>query len=178
MYLFFSFSFKIADPTGRYPRGSPLVGGASNMLYLIWTIFGGFILHFLLSNYLTVFLRPHYEKPVDTAADLINRGITPFLYPGANGYIPRMYNSSNPYWQELSQKLYIASDFEEYFEMNDGVIAEDSDGSTATIGTVPFTQTDNEYTKWYRGTELIKIGLQPYINHLTNKKWPLQKVLT
>ena len=51
------------------------------MIYLIWAIFGGFISHFLLSNYLSVLLKPSFEKPVDTASDLISRNITPFYAP-------------------------------------------------------------------------------------------------
>ena len=46
------------------------------MLYLVWAIFGGFILHFLLSNYLSVFLRPDYEKPVETAEDMVSQSDT------------------------------------------------------------------------------------------------------
>ena len=76
MLFNFYLSFKIADTTGRHPRASPSVGGASNMLYLVWAIFGGFILHFLLSNYLSVFLRPEYEKPVNTAEDMVSQSDT------------------------------------------------------------------------------------------------------
>ena len=70
------------DPTERLRQHTEGRTRASNLVFTIWAVFGGFILHFLLSNYLTVLLRPSYEEPVETAEDLIKRDITPFLGPG------------------------------------------------------------------------------------------------
>ena len=64
------------DRLRRYSEGRTL---SSNLVFTIWAVFGGFILHFLLSNYLTVLLMPSYEIPVETAKDLIKRDITPVL---------------------------------------------------------------------------------------------------
>ena len=44
-------------------------------------MFGGFLLHILLCNLLTVLLKPRYEEPVNSAHDLIERNITPFTGP-------------------------------------------------------------------------------------------------
>ena len=68
-------SIKILDVIERDPRDKVPVGRSSNLVFTIWAVFGGFILHFLLSNYLTVLLRPRFEKPVESAADLIARDI-------------------------------------------------------------------------------------------------------
>ena len=38
-------------------------------MYTIWAVFGGFILHFLLSNYLTVLLLPTHAHVVDVPDD-------------------------------------------------------------------------------------------------------------
>ena len=73
------FSLKIPDVTERLRRDSEGRTWSSNLVFTIWAVFGGFILHFLLSNYLSVLLRPSYERSVDTAADIIERDITPFL---------------------------------------------------------------------------------------------------
>ena len=140
-------------------------------------MFGGFILHFLLCNYLTVLLRPSYEEPVETAADLINRDIIPFYAP--NGEILRQLfgDSSDPNYQKIFQRLVIPKDWNEYDDMVRKVT---STGMFAKIGTVPGVPTgvvpEEEYNYWYRSSETIG-GVNPYVGHLTNKKWPFKKVI-
>ena len=151
------------------------------MSYLLWAVFGGFILHFLLANFLTVTLKPKYEKAVDTAADVLNRNITIVRFPGGESWIHYFANSADPVYRNLSQKIVIAKDWYEYnYIMVPGVIL---DGTTATIGTVPHfdiinvtsREIEGEYRKWYRSSERLP-GLTPYVGHQANKKWPLQKV--
>ena len=147
---------------------------ASNLVFTIWAVFGGFILHFLLSNYLTVLLRPSYEEPVEAAADLIKRDITPFYTPGGEIIRKVFADSSDPVYQELSQRLIIAKDWDEFNDMAHKVI---STGFFAEIGTNPgWPTTEEEYKFWYRSSETIA-GDFPYVGHLVNKKWPLKKVL-
>ena len=98
------------------------------------------------------------------------------MYPGAEGFADRFKLAEGAGWKELAQKLYITNTWGEYFDMYSGVIAEDSDGSTATMGPTP-KGSERDLAKWYVGTEPIP-GVQPYVNHLTNKKWPLRKVLS
>ena len=145
---------------------------SSNLVYTIWTIFGGFILHFFLSNYLTVLLRPSYEEPVESTADMIRRDITPFLWPGGEIHIKRFEASSDPNNQELSRRFIVAKDWDEY---NDFVLKVNSTGLFAEMGAFPtLWMVPEEY--WYRSSETIS-GSFPYEIHLSNKKWPLKKVL-
>ena len=141
-------------------------------------MFGGFILHFLLSNYLTVLLTPSYEEPVETAEDLIKRDITPFIYPGAGEMYKQIFAaSSDPIYQEISRRLVIAKDWAEYEEMVRQVI---STGLFANIENSPWCfnlyNCTEEFKDWYRSSETIAENY-PYSIHLTNKKWPLMKVL-
>ena len=168
------YSLKIPDVTERLRRNSVGRTRASNLVFTIWAVFGGFILHFLLSNYLTVLLRPSYEEPVETAADLIKRDITPFMQPGSDMFKQFFAASSDPVYQEISRRLVIAKDWDEYEDMVHKVT---STGLYADIGRVPwiFNSTE-EYKDWYRSSETIA-GNNPYPGHLANKKWPLKKVL-
>ena len=127
---------------------------------------GGFILHFLLSNYLTVLLKPIYEEPVETAADLIKRDIIPYYYPGAEFFRQFLAASPDPNYQELSEKLLIPKDWDEYAAT---VTKMFSTGSYAHIG--GFAK-----ATMYKSSETIG-GFNPYSLHLSNKKWPLKKVL-
>ena len=134
---------------------------------------GGFILHFLLSNYLTVLLRPRYEEPVETAADLIKRNITPILFPGSELWVEFFATSPDPVYQDLSRKFVIANDWDEFEDMVRKVI---STGSFADMGPLPWIFNSTEEMKdWYRSSETLA-GDYPYSGHLINKKWPLKKV--
>ena len=147
---------------------------ASNMLYLVWAIFGGFMLHILLCNFLSVLLRPSYEKPVETTKDLIDRDITPILVPGSEYIVQFFKNSPNQDFQELSKRIYIAKDRNEHDEL---VLKVVSTGSYADIGIRPdYWLVPKENRKdWYRSSESIKLG-SLFGGSLTNKKWPMLKV--
>ena len=137
-------------------------------------MFGGFILHFLLCNYLTVLLTPSYEEPVETAKDLLKRDITPFLWPGGEFMTQFFAASTDPNYQEISRRLVIAKDWWEYEEMVSKVI---STGMYADMASLPWIlNSTEEHDDWYRSTETIA-GTNPYVVHLSNKKWPLKKVL-
>ena len=107
----------IPDVTERHPTYSVGRTLTSNLVYTIWAVWGGFILHFLLSNYLTVLLRPSYEDSVETAADLIKRDISPFYIPGGEIMIDFFEASTDPVYKELSQRLIIAKDWDDYEDM-------------------------------------------------------------
>ena len=151
---------------------------SSNLIYTIWAVFGGFILHFLLSNYLTVLLTPSYEKPVETAEDLVKRNIT--LY-GDESLKQFLAASENENLKQLSRNFLIVKGMLEKDFMA-GVIEGKYDGKEygfygeyADIGRYPNTM-ERLFNKWYRSTETIPTT-SPYSVHLSNKKWPLKKVL-
>ena len=137
-------------------------------------MFGGFILHFLLSNYLTVLLRPRYEEAVETAADLIKRNLNPFVWPGGEIFKQVFAGSSDPVYQEISQRLLpkigmnILTCWAKWPPQSTGLFAQ--------IGTIPEDVPEEEFKDWYRSFETIA-GLYQYQIHLINKKWPLKKVL-
>ena len=187
---------------------------SSNLVFTIWAVFGGFILHFLLSNFLTVLLRPSFEEPVETAKDIIDRNIIPFAEPGERGEFYKQFfeNSPNEHYQKLSQNFFLPKSckHEKYYKK----FAEDDcgfggysykvaqatiTGEYATFGfdlpEVTFYNPKRGYlnkgdliqqsklyrtypsflNQWYMSSETIG-GLNPYMVHLLNKKWPLKKV--
>ena len=172
-YIFFcNYRFRIPNVTEKLKRDSEKRTLSSNLIFTIWAVFGGFILHFLLCNFLKVLLTPSYEEPVETAKDLIKRDITPFLWPGAGIFKQYFAASYDTNYQEISRRLVIAKDSDELEVMVRKVI---STGMFADIGTFPPVP-EEEFKDWYRSTETIA-GDYPYTVHLSNKKWPLKKVL-
>ena len=174
IFFFSLLSLKIPDVTERFRQGSVGETRASNLVFTIWAVFGGFILHFLLSNYLSVLLKPSYEIPVETTADLIKRDITPVVTPGGDIFVQLFAASSDPNYQEVSKRLVIPDDWDEYADVVRKVT---STGLFATLGTFPnWPVIEDQFHEWYRSSETIT-GLSVYGIHLTNKKWPLKKVL-
>ena len=145
---------------------------SSNLVFSIWAVFGGFILHFLLCNYLTVLLKPRYEEPVETTQDVIKRNITPFYTPDGAMFRQFFAASNDTNYQEISRRLIIPKDWDEFFGMMSKVT---STGMYALPHTIPWRVPEEEFKDWYMSTETIAIN--PYVGHLSNKKWPLKKVM-
>ena len=71
-------------------------GFASNMVLLLWCVCGGLLAHMLEANFLTILLKPNYEKFVDTAQDVLDMGLTVIFYPGYENTVELLKNS--PYY--------------------------------------------------------------------------------
>ena len=115
---------------------------------------------------------PSYEKPVESAADIIERNITLVLMPMADSWADLFASSPDPNYRGLSQRIVIAKDWDDYDKMASKVI---STGMYAQIGLLPYAWPE-DFKDWYRSTERLP-GDYPYVGHVSNKKWPLKKVL-
>ena len=74
----------------------------------MWCVMGGFLLHILECNYLTVLVKPVYEKPIDTAEDIIERGITIINVPGRESMVETLKKSPFPLTRGLAENTYVA----------------------------------------------------------------------
>ena len=68
-------------------------GFSTRMIFLLWCVFGGLLLHFFECNILDILLKINYEKPVDSAQDVLDRGLTVISYPGAESLLEIEKNS-------------------------------------------------------------------------------------
>ena len=59
-------------------------------------------------NYLSILLKPNYEKPVDTAEDVINRGLTILAKPGRESIVEMMKNSPFRLTRALGDRTIVA----------------------------------------------------------------------
>ena len=66
------------------------------------------MLHILECNYLTVLVKPVYEKPIDTAEDIIERGITIIDFPGRESMVETLKKSPFPLTRKLAENTYVA----------------------------------------------------------------------
>ena len=53
------------------------------------------------ANYLTILLKPNYEKAIDTAQDILDRSLTVIYTPGSESFVVESKNS--PY--EINRRL-------------------------------------------------------------------------
>ena len=77
------------------------------MVLLIWCVWGGFLLHILECNYLTVLIKPVYEKPIDTAEDIIERGMKIIDFPGREPMVEMLKKSPFPLTRALAELMYV-----------------------------------------------------------------------
>ena len=78
------------------------------MVLLMWCVMGGFLLHILECNYLTVLVKPVYEKPIDTVEDIIERGLTIIDTPGTQDKIYNLKQSPSPLTRKLAELMITA----------------------------------------------------------------------
>ena len=77
------------------------------MVLLIWGVMGGFLLHILECNILATLLKPVYEKPIDTAEDIIERNIKIIYIPRTESIIEGLKISPFPLTRALAENTYV-----------------------------------------------------------------------
>ena len=60
------------------------------------------------SNYLTILLKPNYEKPIDTAEDIIDRGLAILTSPGMESIVEMTKNSPFYITRILAERTFVA----------------------------------------------------------------------
>ena len=91
-------------------------GFASNMVLLLWCVCGGLLAHMLEANYLTILLKPSYEKAVDTAEDILDRNLTVIYPPGTESIVEILKNSPSKITRDLAESSIVAKVIFCYFE--------------------------------------------------------------
>ena len=83
-------------------------GFASNLLLLFWCVCGGFLLYMFESTYLTMLMKPTYEKPVDSAEDVIDRGLRVIKITGTESIVKILLNSPFYNIRTLAERTTVA----------------------------------------------------------------------
>ena len=123
----------------------------------MWSVWGGFILHMLLSNYLAVLMRPAYEEPIKNVDDVLASNKKVFYAPGGE-FIQQIFaTSSDPRYAEIGKNRFIIPDsWEEYVDLVNRVFREnDVIGLYREYGVPGY---------WYKSNERVE-----YENYLENR---------
>ena len=83
------------------------VGVSSRIMLLFWCICGGFLLHFYESSLLDIILKQNYEKAVDTAQELLDRGLSVITTPGSESKLEILKNSPSYITRTLAERTVV-----------------------------------------------------------------------
>ena len=59
------------------------------------------------ANYLTMLLKPNYEKAIDTAQDVLDTGLTVIYAPGTESMVEVLKNSPAKITRELAERTIV-----------------------------------------------------------------------
>ena len=82
-------------------------GFSSRMIFLLWCVFGGLLVHFFECNILDILLKTKYEKPVDSAQDVLDRGSAVINPPGTESRVQILKNSPSAVTRALAKKTVV-----------------------------------------------------------------------
>ena len=60
------------------------------------------------ANFLSILLKPVYEKPVDTAENVLDRNLTLISTPGTESIVKMLMNSPNYITRTLAERAIVA----------------------------------------------------------------------
>ena len=82
-------------------------GFSSRMIFLLWCVFGGLLLHFFECNLLDILLKKNYEKSVDSAQDVLDNNLTVIYSPGTESMVEILKNSPSAVTRALVKKTVV-----------------------------------------------------------------------
>ena len=176
------FYFRLPVPVSVPSQGIGLMhlvfpkGFSVNFVLLTWALFGGLFIYAFLANFRTMLLMPQYEKPVDSAQDVLDRGMIPFVVDGGDYWKPFLLQSSNPVYQKLGEIVIVPKDYDQHEKM-----LREVQGSNTHVYLGQFSFVVN-YISWdgsisgkYHESKEVLEGTNPFVGDIVNKKWSLSE---
>ena len=139
--------------------------------------------HILLCNLLTTILRPNFEKPLDTAKQLVEKNITIYMGPGTEIWKQFLLEAPILEYNKLGETFIITDDWDHFdkISLHDAIgagthaqMVGNLFSSDLAMGKKHHPEGNGKYG-WYRSKEKMA-GRNPYGGYLTNKKWHLNEV--
>ena len=108
---------------------------------------------------------PVFEKPVDTARDVVEHGLKPFVRDGGFYSRDHLLDSPIPEYQYIGSMIYVPMSWQELERMQQEEILQD--GTHVHIGSIG--NYEKAWGEWHTSKEHIG-GLSPYAVYILNKK--------
>ena len=84
---------------------------------ITWSVFGGFLLHAFLANFRGMLLTPVYEKAIDTAQDIFDKGMIPVESPGSYILLDHLRDSPTPMYHQLAARSVKYDDWDAFYKV-------------------------------------------------------------
>ena len=133
-------------------------------------------------------MRPNFESPVHTARDLVERGITLYMWPGTQMWRQFLSKSDIPEYRKIAETMIITKTYDQYDEMTKNELLSQGTHANMYAYMSPWELawgTEYDYDQgryvynsgrgYYRG-ERVTTWMIPEGGYLTNKKWQLNEV--
>ena len=82
-------------------------GLASKMTFLLWCVCGGLLLHMFESTFFSMLIKPVYETPINTAQDVLDRGLPVISNPGTESKVEIEKNSLSSNTRQLAERTIV-----------------------------------------------------------------------
>ena len=79
-------------------------GLAFKMTFLLWCVCGGLLLHMFESTFFSMLIKPVYETPINTAQDVLDRGLPVIITPGTESLVEIYKNSPSSITRQLAER--------------------------------------------------------------------------
>ena len=143
-------------------------GFSVNFVLLTWALFGGLFIYAFLANFRTMLLMPQYGKPIDSAEEVMERGMIPFVYGGVDYYKHVLLHSSIPVYHKLGEIVVGTKDYDEYLKkMNEDIL-----GANTHVYLGYLDDYDRSLGKFHESKDVLE-GSDPSVVDILNKKWSL-----
>ena len=152
-------------------------GFSANFLLLLWYLCGGVCLWGLEGNILSLMFKQVFEDPVDTAQDILDRGLIPVVSPGNEGvyWFWKLKNSDNVLYQKLAKLTVQYNDFASY----DYIIQYHVQGNATHVllATYVTEQASDAFGLFHYSQEVIQVS-NPYLGWVQHKLFHLSDELS
>ena len=140
-------------------------------------------------NYLSILLKPTYEKPIDTSEDILERGLTVINAPGRQSLVELKKKSPFNITRALAHRTIVAKVFlfieilflkysiscQDYGEYDDMIKYWIIGNGSAVVDTAYMYKKRLVYGRFYRSKETVATNYQPFASFMLNKKWWLEE---
>ena len=146
-----------------------------NFVLITWALFGGLFIYAFLANFRTMLLMPQYGKPLDSAQEILDRGMIPIVMEGADFWKHHLLESSNPVYQKLGEIVVVPKDYDTVIKM----AREDIQGGNTHVFlssityVVEWVSFDGNISGEYHESKEVLEGTNPLYGDILNKKWAL-----
>ena len=82
-------------------------GLAFKMTFLLWCVCGGLLLHMFESTFFSMLIKPVYETPINTAQDVLDRGLTVIYPPTTESRVELEKNSPSFITRQLAERTIV-----------------------------------------------------------------------